>query len=95
MAKYDKAIRVSGDVKETAEESKLEDETWDEFVLRCHEEGPKVQRLVDADEVVDELADTLAGKVADEVEDRVDTINSDDVRAATEAGVESAMSNAR
>lgn len=95
MGKYDKAIRVSEEVKETAEESKQDDETWDEYVLRCHDEGPKIRRLVDADEVIDELADTLADRVADEVVDRVDTINADDVRTATEAGVESAMSNAR
>lgn len=95
MGKYDKAIRVSEEVKDRAEESKQDDETWDEYVLRCHDEGPKIQRLVDADEVVDDLADQLADTVAEEVADRVDTINTDDVRTAAESGVESAMSNAR
>lgn len=65
MTKEYKSIRVSEDVKQTAAEAKRDDETWDEFVLRCSENPPEVREFVeresvDIEQTLDELADGVS-----------------------------------
>lgn len=80
------AIRCTPDAKELAEESKRDDETWDEFIQRCTENPPKTVNVVP----IDDLEDAL-----DAIDVDADGgASPDDVAAAAERGVERALKNA-
>ncbi len=49
MAKEYTSIRVSQSAKDAAEESKQENETWDEYIQRCSNNPPEVREFVEAD----------------------------------------------
>jgi len=57
-------LRVTEDAKAKAEESKRDDETWNEFILRCTENAPERREFVAADEVdgldVSDIREALA-----------------------------------
>lgn len=87
------AIRVTPEAKNAAEESKRDDETWDEFVQRCTDNPAEVVEVVPVDEIQDAIAD-LSLDVSDlDVESGSD-LTPDDVKAAAERGVEQALRDA-
>jgi hypothetical protein len=51
------SIRVPVETKEIAEESKLDDETWENFIQRCADTEPSRIEVVPKDDVDDQLAD--------------------------------------
>jgi len=87
MAQDYTTIRVTEAAKATAEESKRDDETWNDYIQRCTENPPEIREYVEADATsdgsdmdADEIAEAvsreldyaqLGNKVADEVEARM------------------------
>jgi len=73
MAQDYTTIRVTEAAKAQAEQSKGEDETWNEYLLRCSENPPETVEYVDVDSLdVEAQVDyvELANRVADELEAR-------------------------
>jgi len=63
-------IRVTEDAKAEAEQSKRDDETWNEYIQRCTENPPEVREYVPAGDIeVSAQIDYahLADKVSDQV----------------------------
>ena len=71
MTKDYTTVRVEKAAKSVADDAKTDDETWSDYIRRCADAEPSVQRLVDADAFVDELPresinpEWLADAVAD------------------------------
>jgi hypothetical protein len=49
MAQDYTTIRVTEAAKAQAEQSKREDETWNDYILRCSENPPEVKEYIEAD----------------------------------------------
>ena len=84
MAQDYTTIRVTEAAKQAAEETKRDDETWNDYIRRCTENPPEVRELVDAEAGGPQVDDSdiaravvrqfdyaeLANAVADELEAR-------------------------
>jgi hypothetical protein len=68
MVEY-KTLRVPAPDYEKARESKVESETWGEFLQRCSENPPETREFVDTQGV--ELEATEREKIAREVAERL------------------------
>jgi hypothetical protein len=69
MVEY-KTLRVPAPDYEKARESKVESETWGEFLQRCSENPPETKEFVDASRGV-ELEATQINKIAQEVAEQL------------------------
>lgn len=48
-------IRVRKDVKDRADETRRDDESWNDFIARLTDEGPKTKEVVEVDAVLEAL----------------------------------------
>ncbi len=63
MTKDYTTVRVEKAAKSAADDAKADDETWSDYLRRCADADPSVQRLVDADELVDQLGTELSAAI--------------------------------
>ena len=63
MTKDYTTLRVEKAAKSVADDAKDDDETWSDYIRRCADGEPGVQRLVDADALVDQLGTELSAAI--------------------------------
>ena len=63
MTKDYTTVRVEKAAKSVADDAKTDDETWSDYIRRCADADASVQRLVDADALVDQLGTELSAAI--------------------------------
>ena len=90
MTKDYDTVRVEKAAKSVADDAKADDETWSDYIRRCADAEPSVQRLVDADAVADELVDQLGSELSAAIWEHLDA---DALAEQTAAYVDADASN--